>query len=231
MIRFEDFCAHGVNWNEKMLNRMNQRAKRILRNDFDLLEDKRILDLGSRDGRWAWAALQSGASEVVGLEARYQSASLAPARKALSPYVPSRFRMLIGDVFNLLPQLSNSGERFDTVFCLGFYYHIYDHYGLIRLLQSLEPKYIVIDSEMDNLEEPVVRLRRENVTQPNNAAPEAFDRRFSVVGNISVGGMKLIAECLGYNIYWSDWTNLDDALGCDDYVNKSRHTCVLERPK
>jgi hypothetical protein len=222
---FENFTElRGLCWDTGMLNRMNQRALRVFPDEFDLTSNKKILDLGARDARWSWAALQLGASEVVGIESRYDSYE----NDNFTSYKPPNFKMLIGDAFSEIEKLVSSGERFDTVMCLGFYYHIYDHYGLLRRLRQLEAKYVIIDSEFDNIVEPQVRIRKEDITHPNNASEEEYFRTHSVVGNLSVGGMNLIADILGYETNWQDWDNLNEKIGCDDYVEKTRATCILK---
>jgi hypothetical protein len=40
--------------------------------------------------------------------------------------------------------------------------------------------------------------------------------------------MNLIADILGYETNWQDWDNLNEKIGCDDYVEKTRATCILK---
>jgi hypothetical protein len=51
-------------------NRLNQRYLACIKWNKAAIQGKRILDLASHDGRWSFAAIKAGATNVVGIEAR-----------------------------------------------------------------------------------------------------------------------------------------------------------------
>ncbi|WGW05059.1 class I SAM-dependent methyltransferase [Tropicibacter oceani] len=214
----------GFFWNEQYLNRMNNRAQRIFSFDPALIKGARVLDIGARFGFWSWAAHRLGAAETVGIEGRKESADRGG--KLMAPY---QHDYLIGNAFDIMPKLAAEGQRFDVILNLGFYYHIYDHYGMLKLMDALKPRVIVIDSEIDDLDEPVVRLRKEKTWEPNNAIAEVEGQQYSAVGNASRGAIEMMAECFDYKVAWCDWSNLTNTEECDDYVNRQRFTCLLTK--
>ena len=214
----------GFFWNEAFLNRMNNRAERIFSFDPKFIQGARVLDIGARYGFWSWAAHQHGAASTLGLEGRADSAARGDKLMA-----PLDHEFVIGNAFDLMPVLADENQTFDVILNLGFYYHIYDHYGMLKLMDALKPKVIVIDSEIDDLDEPVVRIRKEKTWEPNNAIPEKDGQRFSAVGNPSRGTINMIAECFDYKVTWCDWTGLVDTTDCDDYVKRQRFTCILQK--
>ena len=216
--------SYGHNWNKGIMNRMNNRAGRIFSFDQSAIEGGRVLDIGARHGFWSWAAHRMGAAETLGLEGRQESADRGDKLMA-----PLNHKFMIGNAFDLMPKLAAEGQRFDVILNLGFYYHIYDHYGMLKLMDALKPKVIVIDSEIDDLDEPVVRIRKEKTWEPNNAIAEVAGQKFSAVGNASRGTIELLAECFDYKVEWCDWSDLANTDECADYVERRRFTCLLTK--
>ncbi|MEL6452128.1 MAG: hypothetical protein AAFQ19_12800 [Pseudomonadota bacterium] len=219
-----DINDKGFFWSEDFLSRMNKRADRIFSFDLAHMKGARVLDIGARHGFWSWAAHRMGAGETVGVEGRKESADRGDKLMA-----PLKHEFIIGNAFDIMPQLADQGQKFDVILNLGFYYHIYDHYGMLKLMHAFQPKVIVIDSEIDDLDEPVVRIRKEKTWEPNNAIAEIAGQQFSAVGNASRGTIELLAECFGYKVHWCDWSTVKMGEGCDDYVERRRFTCLLTR--
>ncbi len=152
---------------------MKNRAERIFSFDHELIKGARVLDLGARFGFWSWAAHQHGAVETIGIEGQQESADRGD--KLLSGL---NHQYLIGNAFDVIPHLIEEGQTFDVILNFGFFYHIYDHYGMSKLMDALKPKVIVIDSEIDDFDEPVVRIREEKTWEPNNAIAEVEGKSF-----------------------------------------------------
>mgnify|MGYP003624953446 FL=1 len=214
----------GFFWSPEFLNRMNNRAERIFSFDPSLMQGARVLDIGARHGFWSWAAHRKGASETVGIEGRLESADRGDKLMADIDH-----QFLIGNAFDVMPKMIEEGQTFDVILNLGFYYHIYDHYGMLKLMDGLKPKIIVIDSEIDDLDEPVVRIRKEKTWEPNNAIAEVEGQEYTAVGNASRGTIELLAECFNYKTHWCDWGPSTNANGCDDYSERRRFTCILTK--
>jgi hypothetical protein len=221
---FDDFvAANGMDWSPSMMNRMSQRARRIFPAGEDIVAGKSVLDLAARDGRWSWAAQRHGAKSTIGIEGRRKS--VAEGAKAMQPYAESnRHRMIVADVYDGMRDLARLGWNFDVVLCLGFIYHVYDHWGLMQAMSALKPRVIVVDGEMDPGAELGIRITPEWTNHPNNAVSA---RPVVPVGHVTLGTMELLAKCAGYSLAWQDWSELDDPLGCDDYVQRKRYTCIL----
>jgi 2-polyprenyl-3-methyl-5-hydroxy-6-metoxy-1,4-benzoquinol methylase len=214
----------GFFWNENFLSRMNNRAKKIFSFDPALILNAQVLDIGARFGFWSWAAHQKGAAETVGIEGRKESADRGD--KLMSGL---NHRFMIGNAFDVMPRLADEGQTFDVILNLGFYYHIYDHYGMLKMMDAFRPEIIVIDSEIDDLDEPVVRVRREKTWEPNNAIAEVEGQQYSAVGNASRGTIDLLAKCFNYKTHWCDWSDLSTDEGCKDYAARRRFTCLLTK--
>lgn len=215
---------YGFHWNDNYVNRMNNRAERIFGIDPAIMEGARILDIGARHGFWSWAAHRLGALETLGIEGRKESADRGDRLMA-----GLNHRFLIGNAFDVMPRLAELGYRFDVILNLGFYYHIYDHYGMLKLMDAFKPEIIVIDSEIDDLDAPVVRIRQEKTWNPNNAISEFEGQQFSAVGNASRGAIEMLADCFNYDVTWCDWSNLSNTAECADYVERRRFTCHLTK--
>ena len=214
----------GFKWDQGFLNRMNNRAQRIFSFDQSLIQGARVLDLGARHGFWSWAAHQKGAAQTVGIEGRKESAD-----RGIRLMSDLNHRFYIGNAFDVMPQLIALGDHFDVILNLGFLYHIYDHYGMLKLMDMFSPKLIVIDSEIDDLDAPVVRIRKEKTWHPNNAIAEKEGQQFSAVGNPSRGTIEMLAACFDYEVAWCDWSGLTEEDGCEDYRARRRFTCFLTK--
>jgi len=58
--------------------RLEYRYRALIERNGELIRGKRVLDLGSHDGRWMLAALDAGARHVVGIEGRQQLIGQGP---------------------------------------------------------------------------------------------------------------------------------------------------------
>ena len=99
----------------------------MIESNRDIISGCRVLvSLPPMMAAGSFAAAQSGASYVLGIEARPHLVAAAREHLLHRP-VSTRIEFLIGDVMSKLPRLS---EAFDTVFCFGFLYHMIDHMAL-----------------------------------------------------------------------------------------------------
>ena len=97
-------------------NRMNERYEAIFASNRDIFEGARVLDLASHDGRYSFAAMQTGAAHVTGIEARQSLIDRARDTFDFYGQNPETYRFICGDVFEALAE-----EKFevDVVLCLG----------------------------------------------------------------------------------------------------------------
>jgi hypothetical protein len=208
--------------------RLNLRYEAIFAENRDIFAGARVLDIASHDGRWSLAALKTGAAEVVGIEARDELVDAA--RENLEHYAGgSGHRFLAGDVFEVLAR-----ERIeaDVVLCLGYLYHTLRYNELMRRVQAIGPRHLVVDTTvLPGRQAPVVRLRREPAGPQKNAVEDAYSvGGRTLVGWPSVPALELIMDTYGFAPeHYSDWGSLlrdnpelhDDV---DDYAEGRRVT-------
>jgi len=183
--------------------RMLERHKRIIDANIDYIRGRTILDLASHNGRWSYAALQAGASYVFGIEGRQAVIDLG--KNDFQNIDPSRFKFVCGDIFNLPTILQAEGRtQFDTVFCLGIFYHITDHYRLIRLMRGVNPAAIILDTSLINDEQPIVKFKIENTRDRSMTIPEG-PQHDAMAGRASIGFLKKAAQLSGYDVAFVPW--------------------------
>ncbi|MDQ4055098.1 MAG: class I SAM-dependent methyltransferase [Actinomycetota bacterium] len=231
---FFDFLEDNPRYAGKRLsiNRLNRRHEFLVRQHLADIEGARVLDLASHDGRWSYALSAAGAASVVGIEARAdqieQFASYPAGR------VKDRVRLVHGDVYDELPKLVDRREMFDVVAVYGLYYHLMDHYGLLKLIKKLCPRVVIIDSEFHLSSAPTVRLAVEPTDSHLNSVPHEARQEVAPVGIPSRAAMELMAHSLGYDVAWADWEALPRSRrgGLKAYYRtspawKRRGTCTL----
>jgi len=174
-----------------------------------------------------WASLNAGAANTHGIEGRKESAE--KAKTILGGFDQNSWSMETGDVYESIPQLVKKNRVFDTVLCLGLFYHVYDHWKLLQLMASVQPDVIVIDSLFLNNLLPVSIVHFDIVDDPSNAIASVKNQRFSPVGDPSIGLMNAMAAILGYHCHWPTYDDLGDTTGLEDYAQKLRHTAVLSK--
>ncbi|MGY2704304.1 class I SAM-dependent methyltransferase [Nocardioides sp. HB32] len=214
------------------VKRLNTRHRYLVKPYAAELEGSSVLDLASHDGRWSYALSAAGAREVVGIEARAES--IAGFAAYPDGPVKDRIGFIQGDVYEELPRLVAEGRRFDVVALLGLFYHVMDHYGLLKLIARLEPRLVIVDSEFALSPDPIVRLIREKTDNRLNSIAHVPDQVRAPAGIPSRSAMELMAETLGYAVEWADWETLPEGrrAGLRSYFReppeiKRRHTCAL----
>jgi Methyltransferase domain len=124
-------------------SRLNSRYRALVERSSHLLEEAAVLDLASHDGRWSFAALHSGARYVVGLEG--QSVLVEEAETTFQAYgvQRERYKFVCGDLFESVKDLE--AGVFDVVFCFGFLHMHNRHHEMLREIERLAPRYLILD--------------------------------------------------------------------------------------
>jgi SAM-dependent methyltransferase len=222
-----DFARFAENPRE--LARLQERFKRIITaNKRDHIEGKRVLDLAASNGRWSCAAAEAGASEVVAVEGR-EPRVRAAIEEAKRLGFSDRCRFITGDMYGWL--YDNRNERFDTVFCLGVYYHVMDHYQLLKLIARLQPNCIIIDSGFVRSFQLAVHVQSEDPSLRKNALPVFEGQAGELVGLVSLGMMNQMAWNCGYVVEPVVWDPQDvvNKQSVKDYMAARRYTLRLLR--
>jgi SAM-dependent methyltransferase len=203
-LRFYDsFPAFGeTSKTGPSLARLNARYRVLLHENRALFEGARVLDLASHDGRFSLAALHTGAREVVGID-------------------PSRYRFVRRDLFTSFLDLGH----FDVVLCFGILYHVNDHFHLLSNIAEVEPKTVLIDSNVSKRDGAVIELQtpRGETPPPPGAQVEGYP---------TPAAIEALTSSLGWTGRWIDWQTAarpdDDGIG--GYLTGRRMSYVATCP-
>lgn len=223
----------GLGYHPADLNRMNARFKVFMRPFVQELQGSTVLDLASHDGRWSWASLRLGASHVTGIEARPDL--IAKGEHLFTDAkVRGRWKFIVGDIFDVLPQLRQQVPHFDVILCLGIFYHIMDHYLLLRLLRAFDPRLIILDTGLINDDRSFVRLELESTKHFLNTIASVEGQDENIIGLVSRGGLRLMCKALGISCEFLKWNSadFDSHANLEDYLRESpggrqRYSAVL----
>jgi hypothetical protein len=186
------------------LNRLNQRYRACIEWNEEVIRGKRILDLASHDGRWSYAAIVTGAANVVGIEARDHLVQAAVSNLRHYEVPENSFHFVLGDVFECLDQVEPTSV--DTVFCFGYFYHIANHMLLLSKIARLRPKYLIVDTGLHPDPLPTIVMYLDDPQAEHAAA--RFDSEGSkpvVVGAPSKSALELMLHNFGWSISYFDW--------------------------
>ena len=216
--------------NDRTVDRLNARHRLIIDPFQPQIEDARVLDIACHDGRWSYALAAAGARDVVGIEARRELID----RFTNFPETDfkSRITLRCGDLYSELESLVASGECFDVVALYGIFYHVMDHFRLLSLARRLGPEIIIIDSEFIVIDNAIVQVLNEEISNPLNATSDVEGITHTVVGVPSRKATEFMARALNYETTWIDQALVlgDDRKGMHDYFRdgrKVRGTCAL----
>jgi hypothetical protein len=101
------------------------------------------------------------------------------------------FRFVSGDAIDTLGRIEP--HSVDTVFCLGFFYHVANHMLLLSKIARLKPKYLILDTALYLDPHNVIALYEDDPEGEANAArigADAPDR--AVCGAPSKGALELM---------------------------------------
>jgi precorrin-6B methylase 2 len=162
------------------------------------------LDLASHDGRWSFAAIKAGATKVVGIEAREHLVHAAGANLRQQGVSEDSFRFILGDVFESLDRIEP--HSVDTVFCLGFFYHVANHMLLLSKIARLKPKHLILDTAISLDPNSLILLWSEDSEGEANAVHvDSAPTKFVVAGAPSKAALELMVSNFGWNFTYYDW--------------------------
>jgi hypothetical protein len=209
--------------------RLNKRHEVTIERHRDLLHGKRVLDIGSHDGRFSFAALQAGCAHITGIEARPHLIDAAEANFRRYGADPSRYRFYLGDVFDIMRREKIEA---DVVLLLGFFYHTSRHAELASLISRTGAEYIILDSiVLPQTYVPNGVAMVEIAEEPSDVQGFGFESGPSaLVGVPSHTAVKLIFHHHGYLTEEIDWTPyLQGTLSVEEYRKGTRATFINSR--
>jgi hypothetical protein len=210
--------------------RLNLRYEAIFAENRDIFAGARVLDIASHDGRFSLAALATGATEVICIEARPELVENSHENLAYYGYGPEQARFINGDVFQVLAE---QDFDVDVVLCLGFLYHTLRYNELLSGIRRANPRHVVIDTvcrQAVNAGYPAVNLHAEPVAREGNAVADRFSHgERIVVGQPNVRAVRTMMQAYDFAYEGkSDWAGLlrdnPDATHVDDYAKGLRVT-------
>ena len=217
--------------NARDRQRMNLRHRFCVDAMKPYFEGKRVLDLASHDGRWAFCYAEAGAKRVVGVEGRQDL--IDAFGEFPNPRIKARVELYPGDAADFMLGLTAVGERYDFVAILGFYYHTMEHYRLLALARDLGAQTICIDSEFVISDNAMIQVVMETTDKASNAIATLGAQNMAVIGIPSLRATEQMADVLGYDVTWLDWDSVpeDERVNVGDYYRKGRKrrmTCRLD---
>jgi|SRR5208283_242201 len=211
--------------------RLNERYRALISPNEDLIREKTILDLAAHDGRWSFAALKAGARHVTGIEVRSYLVESAIATTREYGIGAERYRYIAGDVFDQIDLIPTNSV--DTVFCFGFFYHTPHHMLLLSKISRLNPKYLILDTEIDpSTTDCVVRFRKEKIArEANSAVGQPGDPLHALVGKPSRSALEMMLTSFGWSFSYYDWhrAGIKNWHGMRDYRDNWRVSLVATR--
>ena len=195
--------------------RLRRRYDAIVAHNRDLLRGARVLDLQSGQGFWTLAALDAGASRVVGVEPSRRQVATAEQNLAYYQAQPGSFGFVVSDVHQALEQFAPGS--FDVVLCKGFFEQS-QFSEFFRQLYRLKIKHVVLDTRIVPGDEPVAHFTTGG-TSTITATPTH----------------QLVTYLCQGAFAWRlvDWQamSLPEWTGVQDYAADRQRTYVLDRLK
>ena len=209
--------------------RLNKRHEVSIERHRELLRGKRVLDIGSHDGRFSFAALQAGCAHITGIEARPHLVDAAQVNFRSYGAEPSRYQFFLGDVFDIMRQEKIEA---DVVLLLGFFYHTSRHAELASLISRTGAEYIILDGiVLPHTSVPNGMAMVEFAEEPTDVEGFGFENGpLALVGIPSRSAVKLIFHHHGYLTEEIDWTPyLQASSGLEEYRKGTRATFLICR--
>jgi 16S rRNA G966 N2-methylase RsmD len=191
------------------MERLNVRHQMIIEHHSDLIKGARILDFGSYDGRWAYAALEAGAAHVTGIEINQDFVDQAAKNLSELGSSPDQYDFIVGDLLEELRKIE-PGE-YDGIINAGIFYHIIYHVELMQEMERLDVDWVILDSTVQLDEKPIVQW---------SLSP------YGIEGTPSVSAIELMANQSGFS---AELVPLPEntSVGMWDYNDGYRVTMTL----
>jgi hypothetical protein len=209
--------------------RLNKRFEAIIAPNIHILKGASVLDIGSHDGRWSFAALASGARRVVGIEGHQHLVQRANETFETHGYSRDQYSFIVGDAYKEIQKLDPG--TFDVVLCLGFFYHTIHHGFYLSEFKRINAKYIILDTDVSIQEAPIIEVGVDCASEPGQAIGSSPDfKGMIVVGRPSHVAIDMMLASYGYTSEYYDWyAKIDDWTGLEEYKERRRVTLLARR--
>lgn len=195
---------------------LNMRFHALIENNKEIIKNSTILDLANHDGRWSFAALKNGAKKVYGIEGKENLVQKGLFNMKKYGISEERYNFVVGDIFEEIKKIPK--DQIDVVFCFGIFYHISNHMELLKEIKRLNPKYLILDTEISKSKDPIIRLRKEPYFTPD----ETISFENFIAGRPSQSALNMMLKALDFKISYYDWEkNVNDWNGIEIYSSKN----------
>jgi len=220
---FDDYSAFYETGQTGIRPRMlNARFHALIENNKEIIKNSTILDLASHDGRWSFAAIKNGAKKVYGIEGKKELVQKGIENMKKYGISEERYHFGVGDIFEEIKKISPN--EIDVVFCFGIFYHVSNHMQLLKEIKKLQPKYLILDTEIAKSKSPIIRLRKEPYYTPDSTI--SFEK--FIAGRPSQSALNMMLNALDFKITYYDWEkNIHDWNGLEIY--SSKNSILLKR--
>jgi ubiquinone/menaquinone biosynthesis C-methylase UbiE len=123
---------------------LNARINNLLTRNRESINGKRILDIGSHMGTFAYSTLELGAEFVQGIDTEEKTIERGKELFRQAKVPESLYDFKVDDAFHYLENLEEGS--FDTVLCLGTLYYMVEPYRLLKLMQRVAKEVILLDT-------------------------------------------------------------------------------------
>jgi len=123
---------------------LNARIDNLLTRNLDCFKGKRILDIGSHMGTFAYSALELGAEFVQGIDTEEKTIERGQELFKQAKISETLYDFKVDDAFRYLENLEEGS--FDTVLCLGTIYYMVEPYQLLKLMQKVAKEAVLLDT-------------------------------------------------------------------------------------
>ncbi|MBX9768015.1 MAG: class I SAM-dependent methyltransferase [Bdellovibrionales bacterium] len=212
--------------------RLQARYEALIENNLKHIRDAKILDLGSHDGRWAFAGLKQGAAQVVGVEPRALFVKKARATFQLHNLDTCQYKFIQTTAQKYLTTCPE--QSFDTIFCFGLLYHLPCFEEVLTRCQKITRRSLLLDTVVYPSQRKMIWEGQENMRHPSNGISDTLGRKMnSSYHQIRIPSLPVLTELLsdlGFRMTFYPWHSIkreswDDL---DDYFLRQRVTISAE---
>ena len=220
---FDDYSSFYQTGQTGVKPRMlNARFHALIENNKEIIKNSTILDLANHDGRWSFAALKNGAKKVYGIEGKKELVEKGLANMKKYGISDDKYNFVIGDIFEEIKKIPPN--KIDVVFCFGIFYHVSNHMELLKEIKRLQPKYLILDTEISKSKDPIIRLRKEPYFTPDGTI--SFEK--FIAGRTSQAALNMMLNALDFKVTYYNWEeNIQDWNGLEIY--SSKNSILLKR--
>jgi hypothetical protein len=202
-----------------VVDRLNARYLALIHANRELINGSSVLDLASHDGLFSFAALKNGARRVIGIEAEPDLVKKSLAHMERYNIPRNHYEFVCGDVFDDIETV----EPCDIVLCFGLLYHVNNHMLLLSRIAESDPRGMIVDTNISQLESAVIEVRN-----PLGGSPPRLGGQLE--GYPTKAALDAMFSSFGWTHRYVDWTQsgLLDRPQMDDYRTGQRVSAIID---